>query len=382
MRKFILSVFIGLLSAAAAFAAEPIKIGYLAALTGDSSPYGTAEMRSAQMYVTKRNNEGGVLGRPLELVVYDSKSRSEDAVNAVRRMIESDHVIAIVGSNSSGINIATAALVNEAKIPQIGTAPTNPLVTVDAKGNVRPYSFRLTFDDPYQGFLGADFALNELHAKTAAVIYNVGSDYSHGLREFFIKNFEENGGKIVADESYRPEDVDFRAQLTKIKTRKPDVLFMPGLGKEMALIIKQAHELGMDDIEKLGGDGFAEFMGEIAGPPLEGCYFILGSGYYTKPSLQPIFQLYRDTYKDDPREFGNVALAYDAMDWLCYAITTAGSTDGTAIAKALENTKNLPLAITSLTIDPKTHNPYKRTGFILRVNERLTADFYKEVTPE
>ena len=150
MRKtLILGVLVGLLSAASAFAAEPVKIGYLAALTGNDAAYGVAEVQSAQMYVTKRNNEGGVLGRPIELVVYDSKSRPEDAVNAVRRMIESDHVVAIVGSNTSGINIATAALVNEAKVPQIGTATTNPLVTVDPKGNVRPYSFRLTFDDPY-----------------------------------------------------------------------------------------------------------------------------------------------------------------------------------------------------------------------------------------
>ena len=375
MRKtLILGVLVGLLSAASAFAAEPVKIGYLAALTGNDAAYGVAEVQSAQMYVTKRNNEGGVLGRPIELVVYDSKSRPEDAVNAVRRMIESDHVVAIVGSNTSGINIAT--------VPQIGTATTNPLVTVDPKGNVRPYSFRLTFDDPYQGFLGADFALKDLGAKTAAVIYNVGSDYAHGLREYFINYFEEHGGMVIADESYRPDDVDFRAQLTKIKSRDPDVLFMPGMGKDMALIIKQARELGMSDIAILGGDGYGEFMGEIAGPAIEGCYFILGSGYLTKPSLQPIFQLYRDTYKDEPQEFGNVSLAYDAMDWLCYAIDEAGSTDGTAIAKALENTKDLQLAISPLTIDPKTHNPYKRMGFVLRVNENLTAVFHKEVIPD
>ena len=382
MRKFVLSVFIWLLSAAAAFASEPIKIGYLAALTGNDAAFGIAEAQSAQMYVTKRNAEGGVLGRPLELVVYDSKSRPEDAVNAVRRMIESDRVVAIVGSNTSGINIATAALVNAAKVPQIGTATTNPLVTVDAKGNVRPYSFRLAFDDPYQGFLGADFALRDLGVKKAAILYNIGSDYSHGLREYFVNYFVSNGGEIVADESYRPDDVDFRAQLTKIKQTNPEILFMPGMGKDMALIIKQAHELGMGDIEMMGGDGYGDFMAEITGPALEGCYFMTVAAYPTKPSLQPILQLYRDTYNEEPREYGNVALAFDGMEWLCYAITQAGSTDGTAIAKALENTKNLELSISPLTIDPKTHNPYKRTGFILRINHELHAEFHKEVTPE
>ena len=124
-------------------------------------------------------------------------------------------------------------------MPQIGTATTNPLVTVDPKVNVRPYSFRLTLSGKCKVILGGAFALKDLGAKTAAVIYNVGSDYAHGLREYFINYFEEHGGMVIADESYRPDDVDFRAQLTKIKSRDPDVLFMPGMGKDMALIIKQ-----------------------------------------------------------------------------------------------------------------------------------------------
>ncbi|MDL2297736.1 ABC transporter substrate-binding protein [Synergistaceae bacterium OttesenSCG-928-D05] len=364
-----------------AFAAEPIKIGYLATLTGDGASYGVAEVQSAQMFVTEQNKKGGVLGRQLELVPYDAKSRPEDAVNAVRRMCDNDKVVAIVGANTSGINIATAAIVERAKVPQIGTATTNPLVTVDQNGKVRPYSFRLTFDDPYQGTLGAEFAYNDLGAKKAAILYNIGSDYAHGLREFFIENFERLGGKIVADESFRPDDVDFRAQLTKIRNAGADVIFLPGMGKDMALTIKQARELGMNT-QFLGGDGYGEFMAEIAGKSLEGAFFILASGYLEKPSLQPIFQMYRDTYKDEPKEFGNISLAYDAMTWLCNAIERAGSTDGTAIAKALETTTDLQLAISPLTVNPENHNPYKKTGFILRVNEELTAKFYKEVTPK
>lgn len=380
-RMFLFTALVIICSAAAAFAAEPIKIGYLATLTGDGASYGAAEVRSAQMFVTEQNKKGGVLGRQLVLVPYDAKSRPEDAVNAVRRMCDNDKVVVIVGANTSGINIATAAIVERAKVPQIGTATTNPLVTVDQNGRVRPFSFRLTFDDPYQGTLGAEFAYNDLGAKKAAILYNIGSDYAHGLREFFIKNFERLGGKIVANESFRPDDVDFRAQLTKIKNAEADIIFLPGMGKDMALTIKQARELGMNT-QFLGGDGYGEFMSEIAGDALEGSFFILASGYLEKPSLQPIFQMYRDTYRDEPKEFGNVALAYDAMTWLCDAIERAGSTDGTAIAKALENTKDLRLAISPLSISPENHNPYKKTGFILRVNENLTAKFFKEVTPK
>lgn len=383
MKKLLLFLAVGFLVclSVAAFAAEPIKIGYLATLTGDGASYGAAEVQSAQMFVDAQNKKGGLLGRQVELIAYDAKSRPEDAVSAVRRMCENDKVVAIVGANTSGINIATSGIVEKAKVPQIGTATTNPLVTVDQNGKVRPFSFRLTFDDPYQGTLGAEFAYNDLGAKRAAILYNVGSDYAHGLREFFTKYFTELGGTIVADESFRPDDVDFRAQLTKIKTTNPDIIFLPGMGKDMALTIKQARELGIST-QFLGGDGYGEFMSEIAGPSLEGSFFILASGYLDKPSLQPIFQMYRDVYKDEPKEFGNVALAYDAMTWLYDAITRANTTDGTAIAKALEETKNLQLAISPLSIDPTNHNPYKKTGFILRVNDKLTAVFHKEVTPK
>ena len=241
----LLALVIVVFAAGAAFAAEPIKIGYLAALTGDYAQYGITEVNMAKLVVGDINAKGGILGRQIELIPYDTKTRNEDAVNAVRRMIESDKVCAIVGANSSGINIATAPIVAKGKTPQISTVGTNPLVTVDNKGKVRPYSFRICFTDPYQGTLAADLAFKDLGLKKAAILYNVGSDYAQGLREFFVKSYEKLGGKIVADEGFRETDVDFRAQLTKIKNSGADLLFLPGMGKDMALAIKQAQELGL-----------------------------------------------------------------------------------------------------------------------------------------
>ena len=213
----VLAVIFVICAASAAFAAEPIKIGYLAALTGDYAQYGITEVNMAKMVVADLNAKGGVLGRKIELIPYDTKTRNEDAVNAVRRMIESDKVCAIIGANSSGINIATAPIVAKGTTPQISTVGTNPLVTVDNKGKVRPYSFRICFTDPYQGSLAADLAYKDLKKHKAAILYNVGSDYAQGLREFFTKSYTKLGGKIVADEGFRETDVDFRAQLTKVK---------------------------------------------------------------------------------------------------------------------------------------------------------------------
>lgn len=376
----LLALVIVVFVAGAAFAAEPIKIGYLAALTGDYAQYGITEVNMAKLVVGDINAKGGILGRQIELIPYDTKTRNEDAVNAVRRMIESDKVCAIVGANSSGINIATAPIVAKGKTPQISTVGTNPLVTVDNKGKVRPYSFRICFTDPYQGTLAADLAFKDLGLKKAAILYNVGSDYAQGLREFFVKSYEKLGGKIVADEGFRETDVDFRAQLTKIKNSGADLLFLPGMGKDMALAIKQAQELGLK-ATVIGGDGYAEFMNEIAGPAMKGTYWV-NHTYLEDPGMAPIFKRYKDVYKDDCKEFVNGTMAYDAMCWLIDAIKRAGKAEGPAIAKALEETNGLKLNHATLTVDPKTHNPLNKPGIILKVGDDLKTRFYKKVEPK
>ncbi|HQH78501.1 MAG TPA: ABC transporter substrate-binding protein, partial [Synergistaceae bacterium] len=206
---------------------DVIKVGYLAALTGDWAAYGQTEANSAQLAVDEINANGGVLGKKIELVVSDFRTRPEDAVNAVRRLVQEDKVVAIIGANGSGINIATAPIVNEAKVPQIGTVSTNPSVTVDKDGKVRPYSFRICFTDPYQGKLIAYFAAKELGKLKGAILYDVASDYSQGLREFFLKSYAEYGGEMVADLGFQGgTDVDFRAQLTEIRDKGADVLVL------------------------------------------------------------------------------------------------------------------------------------------------------------
>lgn len=361
--------------------AGEIKIGYLAALTGDYAGYGQTELRAAQLAVEEINAKGGVLGHKLVLVPYDWRTRAEDAVNAVRRMIDQDKVVAIIGANASGANIATAPIVNKAKVPQIGTVSTNPLVTVDEKGKVRPYSFRICFTDPYQGKVLANLAAVKLGKKKGAMLYDVASDYSQGLREFCIKEFEKLGGKIVADEAYKGTDTDFRAQLTNVRNSGADVLFLPGMGKDMALIIKQARELGMKDLVIMGGDGYADFMYEIAGNALVGTYWVNHTSL-EDPGMQPFFKAYKEKYKDECKEFVNGVLAYDSVYWLADAIKRAGKVDGTAIAQALEKTKGLKLHHAVLSIDPKDHNPLNKTAVILRVEKDGKAHFFTRIQPK
>ncbi len=363
-----------------AFAADTVKIGYLAALTGDWAAYGQTELKSAQLAVEEINSAGGVNGMKIELVPYDFRTRAEDAVNAVRRMIEEDKVSAIVGANGSGINIATAAVVNKAGVSQIGTVSTNPFVTMDESGKVRPYSFRICFTDPYQGKLIAYFSARELGRLKAAILYDVGNDYSQGLREFFMKSYGNYGGKVVADLGFRGgQDVDFRAQLTEIRKSGADVLVLPNMGKEMALIMKQARELGMDEIVFVGGDGYGEFMWEIAGDAMENSYWI-NHVAPEDPAMQPFFASYREKYNDECKEFVNGILAYDAMYLVADAIKRANSTDPKAVRDALEKTENLELHHAVITMD-EFHNPKDKDGVVL-VAKDGRGQFFKKIKPE
>ena len=381
MRKFAVCLAILLMVLAVpAFAAEPIKIGEIATVTGDFAAYGVAEVESIKIAVEEINAAGGVLGRPLEVIMYDCRTRQEDMVNAARRLVEQDKVTAVIGPSGSGLCIAAAPIFNRGHVPHLGTLPTNPLVTVDEQGKVRPYNFRICFLDPYQGRMMAFFAAKDLNAKRAAILYDVSSDYSQGQREFFVASFKEYGGEIVADEGFRGEDVDFRSQLTNIKDSKADVVIFPYMGKSLPLAVKQARELGIE-LPIVGGDGYGDFMWEIAGDTLRNSYWVSHVDRYD-PALKGFFDKYREKTGTECQEFMNAIMAYDCVYWLKDAIERANSTDPVKVRDALESTKNLKLLHCVLTMD-EFHNPKDKDGVMLKCDpEQKKALFFKKVRPE
>ncbi|MGE5542078.1 MAG: ABC transporter substrate-binding protein, partial [Bacillota bacterium] len=236
--------------------AKTIKIGHLANVSGDAAPWGLAETNGAKLAVEEINKAGGVLGKQIEYVVGDARGNATDGVNAVKKLIDQDKVVCIIGSNFSGINIATGPICESAKVPQIGSFSTNPKVTVDDQGKVKPYSFRICFIDPYLGSVLADYTVNKLGKKRAAVLYEVTSDYSVGVTEYFENKVKELGGEVVAKQAFKTGDVEFRPQLSEIKQKNPEILLLPlAMYKDIALIAKQTRELGMNDVVIIGGDG-------------------------------------------------------------------------------------------------------------------------------
>ena len=228
-------------------APESIKIGINAPMTGDIPKVGEGSKFAAQMWLDDVNAAGGIEvgGKKfkVEIVIEDNESKAESAVKVATKMITEDEVLVIVGPQSSKQAIPAGGVANNYKTPMISPWSTNPATTKD-----RPFVFRGCFLDPFQGPVLANFIKDEFGYTKAAVLYDVASDYPKGLAEFFKEAWEKiNGaGSVVAFESFTTKDVDFSSQLTKIRNSGAQVLFTPQYYNEVALIVKQAHELGWD----------------------------------------------------------------------------------------------------------------------------------------
>jgi branched-chain amino acid transport system substrate-binding protein len=356
---------------------DTIKIGSFGSLSGDQAVWGQADIQGQKLTVEQINQAGGILGKKLELITYDDKGDQLEAVNAVKRLINEDKVVAVVGCNSSGRNIAVAPVVEASKIPVISTFATNPRVTVPEPGKLMQYTFRACFIDPYAGDVLAQFAFNTLKAKKAALLYEISSDYSVGMRDFFKQSWQKMGGTITADEAFKTGDVDFRPQLTKIKESKPDVIIMPILYKEVALSAKQARDLGIK-ATMLGGDGWpSSALLEMAGDAVEGSYFV-NHGDVDAPNVQDWRKSYKDKYQKDIEI--NSILGHDAMMMLKSAIERAGKADPQAIRDALETTKNLQVFTGVINVDPATHNPLGKAASIITIKDKKFV-FVKQFEP-
>jgi branched-chain amino acid transport system substrate-binding protein len=285
------------------------------------------------MAVDEINKAGGleVGGRKytISLLVEDNEDKAESAAAVAQKLINQNQVLAIVGPNASRNAIPAASICESAKVPMISPWSTNPKTTDGKK-----YVFRACFIDDFQGVVTAKFALNNLQAKTAAVLYDVGSEYNKGIAEVFKKTFEASGGKVVAFETYTTGDKDFSSQLTRIKDAAPDVLFLPNYYSEVPLQVQQAHRLGYKG-KILGSDswGSPEII-KLGGADMEGHYF---STHYAPdiatPAAQSFIKAYKEKYNGVPDDVA--ALTYDSFMLLFQAIKAAGKPDRQAVRDAL-----------------------------------------------
>lgn len=315
-----------------------IKIGVFEPITGENGGGGFQEvlgMRYANKVYPTVDIDGETY--TIELVEVDNKSDKTEAVSAAQSLISSD-VKVVLGSYGSGVSIAAGDFFADANIPAIGASCTNPQVTL---GN--DFYFRVCFLDPFQGTVMANYAFQE-NAKTAAVITQLGDDYSSGLGSYFVTAFNElaGDGAVVSEEQFQTNQTDFKAILTNVKAANPDVIFAPSSIATAPLIIKQARELGIT-------------CPIMAGDTWENSTIIENAGEYAEGIVLSTFFDEADPANDEAKSFVTgfktylkendqseiipavSALGYDAYLIALEAIKQAGSTDSKTIRDALVN---------------------------------------------
>ena len=363
-----------LFSAGQAMADDAIRIGVYLPLTGQNAFGGQLELDGVKM---AHQEVPEVLGKKVELFVVDNKSDKVESANAVKRLINKEKVVAIIGTYGSSLAMAGGEVAEKAGIPMVGTSCTNPLVTQGKK-----YIFRVCFIDPYQGAGAATYAYRMLGLKKAAILVDVANDYSVGLAGFFERSFKKMGGEVVAKLKYNSGDQDFTAQLTEIISKKPEVLFIPSYFAEGAIIMKQAQELGAD-FQIMGGDAMDNpKIAEIGGSAVEG---FIHTTFPYDPSMKdmnPVAKEFTENWKKlHPKEDPNVnaALGYDSYMILIDAIKRAGSTDPEAVTKALAETKGF-VGVTGVTTINETHDAEKPVGIVKIVNGK--KQYVATIEPE
>lgn len=383
--SFVIAVLFCLCFISFSFAEDTIKIGFNIPLTGEIPKVGEESKFAGQMLMNEVNAKGGldVGGKKykLEFIYEDNESKAESAVAVTLKLIEKDQVLAIVGPNSSKQAVPAGQVANDNRTPMISPWSTNPDTTKD-----RPWVFRAAFIDPFQGPIAVDFAIKTFKAQKAAVLYALANDYSKNLAEIFQADFNKKKGEgaVVAFESYGDKDQDFSAQLTKIIAAKPDFIFLPNNYNEVALIVKQAHDLGWKG-PFMGADawGNSELM-TLCGDNCKGHYF---STHYAaagaKGATKEFIDKYQKLYGYQPADVA--ALTWDAINVVLAGIQNAGKLTGNirkdrqALRDGISSIKEVKGITGNMRFDEQG-DPIK-CAVVVKINDAGEFEFAESVCP-
>ncbi len=325
--------------------ADALVIGEYGSITGKEATFGKSTDEGIQLAKDEQNKAGGVRGKQIAIALEDDQSDSPKAETAVTRLIDTKHVLAILGEVASGSSLAAAPVCQKSGVPMISPSSTKPAVT--EKGD---YIFRVCFIDPFQAAVVARWALDGVKAKRVAIFTDNASPYSKGFSDNFETAFVKMGGQVVAKQSYNGGDKDFKGALTNIQQSHPDAIVVPGYYSDAGSIAKQARDLGIT-VPLLGGDGWdSQALFDTGGDAVNGCFF---SDHMAVDDPNPAVKRFVDTYT---ARFGHkpdalAALGYDAAKLLFDAMGRAKSLERRDIRDAIAATKDFPGVTGKITID-------------------------------
>ncbi len=351
-------------------AAETVKIGAVFAKTGTAVLYTLHDLEAIRLAVEELNAQGGLLGKQIELLEFDNKSTAITSKLAAENAVKAG-VSVVLGAGWSSHSLAMAPVLQDAKIPMISDSSTNPHVT-----RIGDYIFRVCFTDPFQGAVMANFAFRDLKARTAIVLTNTGNQYSPGLAQAFIERFQQQGGKILWEGDYLEQVSDFMNLLTRVKTLRPDVIFLPGYSDDSGSIIHEARAMGIQT-PFIGGDGWTLQMYKSGGDAVEGSYY---SGHWHQDSPDERSREFVNKYIARYGEIthSGVPLAYDSVYLLADAVRRAHSLEPARIRDALAATVNFQGVTGTITFDE--HGDPVKSAVILQFAKGKSV-YVKTVEP-
>lgn len=361
---------LALIIAAPATAETPFRVAVIASMTGEVSTSNKVLFEAARYAVEEINEQGGLLGAPVEILEFDNQSTSLGSKAAAEAAVAAG-ADAVIGASWSAHSLAMAPVLEEARIPMITPISTNPAVTRD-----RRYVFRVCYTDAYQGKVMARFAYDDLKARTAVVLCNVDRVYSVGLADVFNEYFTALGGKTLWRGEFLLDVSDFSKLLETVKSYAPDVIYLPGDYRDSSFIIGQARKMGIET-QFLGGDSFGLRIYDYIGALADGAY------YTTHWNRDNPSQKSRDFVKRFETKFGKIKqttipMTYDAVMLLADAVTRAGTKEKSKVRDALAATSNFS-GVTGNIAFSGTGDPEKPV--VINKLENGGIVFVKEVAP-
>ena len=375
MKKIFATIILGFVGmfSLPAIAAEPINIAAIFAKTGIAVKPNATHVQMVELSVEEINNQGGLLGRPIKLIILDNKSTPIGSSIAARKAVQLG-VPAVIGAAWSSHSLQIAPILQQAKIPMITGSSTNPKVT-----RIGNYIFRTCFVDSFPAQAMAQFAYTELGARTAIVLEIINEEYSLTLAELFSNSYQQYGGKVVLKGSYANDAVNFADLLKKVKTLHPDVVYVPGYARDSGLLIKQAASMEIQTTF-LGADGWsASLIYDIGSNALEGNYYSAHWHHDVSfPQSIHMKKMYYQKYKSEIPHM-NVPLTYDAVMLLADAIHRVGTLDRDRIRDALAETKGFQGATGTITFD-EHGDPLNKPVVIMKLGKDAPM-YFKSIQP-
>ena len=351
-------------AASLAYAADPIRVGVVISVTGPAAFLGDPQLKTLQLYVEKINKEGGVLGRPLELVQYDDGGDAAKANSFAKRLIENDKVDILLGGSSTGSTMAMVPLAEKAETPFISFAGAVVIVEPTRKW---------VFKTPHTDRMAAEKVFEDMKKRgiTKVALLSETSGFGQSGRKETQAVASKYGITLVADETYGPKDTDVTAQLTKIKgTPGVESVFVFGFGQAPAVVTKNYAQLGMTiPLYQSHGVASDEYL-RLSGPAANGVripspallvYDKLASSDPQQKVVSDYAKTYALRWKEHPSTFGGYA--YDGLLIAVDAVKRAGGTDKAKVRDAIEKTKGFVGTSGIFNMSPADHMGLDRSAF-------------------